>query len=260
MRHQVLAAALASALLITAARPAFAVDVEACVSQHEQAQVARRDGKLLTARKSLSVCLDPSCPAVIRKDCAELSEKNSAEIATLVFQAEGAQGPTVATGIKVDDENVPASVGPDGFEVDPGSHRITATIGTESVTETVVVRPGEKRHVVRLAATKKAGPDPQPVATSGDRNVLPWALGGVGVLGIAGFTIFGLRGMSMEGDLDACKPNCDKSKVDDVRSSYVIGDISLAVGVVALGAAAVLFLTTPEKAKAASTWLGPMRF
>jgi hypothetical protein len=66
--------------------------------------------------------------------------------------------------------------------------------------------------------------------------------------------------MSMESDLDACKPTCNKSQIDDVRSSYVIGDISLAVGVVALGAAAVLFLTAPEKAKAASAWLGPPRF
>jgi hypothetical protein len=237
------------------------VDVEACVSQHEQAQVARRDGKLLTARKSLSVCLDPSCPSVIRKDCAELSEKNAAEIATLVFQAESAQGPVVATAIKVDDESVPSSLGPDGFEVDPGSHRITALVGGESITETVVVRAGEKRHVVRLAAAKKpAAVEPAPVAASSSPNVLPWALGGVGVLGVAGFTIFGLRGMSMESDLDACKPTCNKSQIDDVRSSYVIGDISLAVGVVALGAAAVLFLTAPEKAKAASAWLGPPRF
>jgi hypothetical protein len=82
------------------------------------------------------------------------------------------------------------------------------------------------------------------------------ALAGVGVLGAAGFAYFGITAKS---DLDnlrqTCAPNCAKSDLDAVKQKAAIADISLGVGVVALGAAAWVFFanggTSPAPTPAA---------
>src|SRR6516225_5480178 len=53
-----------------AAPPADVSKVE-CVGRHEDAQVVRRQGKLLAARSALLVCSRVSCPPAIRADCVD---------------------------------------------------------------------------------------------------------------------------------------------------------------------------------------------
>jgi hypothetical protein len=82
-------------------------------------------------------------------------------------------------------------------------------------------------------------------------------LGGVGALGVAGFAWLGLRA---RGEADAmrssCAPACPASRVDDARRDALVANLSLGVGAVALGAAAVLWATSsPEPS--AQVWLSP---
>lgn len=70
---------------------------------------------------------------------------------------------------------------------------------------------------------------------------MTYVLGGVGMLGLAGFGFFGLTGLSEESDLDQCKPSCASNDVDAVRTRYLAADISLAVGVLAVGGASYFY-------------------
>ena len=80
--------------------------------------------------------------------------------------------------------------------------------------------------------------------------------GGVGVIGIGSFAFFGVTGKNDLNDLKStCAPNCEPSKLDDAKTKLLIADISLGVGILALGGATILFLTSGGDNKAAKTGL-----
>ena len=67
---------------------------------------------------------------------------------------------------------------------------------------------------------------------------------------------FGYFGLTSKSDLTKlrtdCAPYCAEAQLDDVKSRMLIADVSLGVGIVALGVAAVLFVTRGS-AKSATT-------
>ena len=76
-----------------------------------------------------------------------------------------------------------------------------------------------------------------------------WLTAGVLLgVGLGGFAYFGYRGLSTKSDLDdqKCKPACPQERVDEGNRQFLIADISLGVGVVALGAATYLWLSHRE--------------
>jgi hypothetical protein len=77
--------------------------------------------------------------------------------------------------------------------------------------------------------------------------VIVWALGGVAVVGLAGFVGFGISGRSQQSDLDDCKPNCSQGDVDDMKRTYLFADIALGVAAIAGGAAAYFYFTDQKK-------------
>jgi hypothetical protein len=79
----------------------------------------------------------------------------------------------------------------------------------------------------------------------------------VGVVGLGLFATFGILGTNQKSDLeDTCAPNCSEEDVNSVRAKLIAADVSLGVGVVAIGVATILFLTAPPKTPAppASAW------
>jgi hypothetical protein len=66
---------------------------------------------------------------------------------------------------------------------------------------------------------------------------------GVGLVGVTGFTVLGLRARSGEEALERCKPNCSDGRVDSVKARYLLANVSIGVGALALGAATYLFLS-----------------
>lgn len=134
----------------------------------------------------------------------------------------------------------------------------------------MLVREGEKNRklTVRFAATGSGpgavagidGADSGDGAGAQDGGVptLAWVLGGVGVVGIGAFATFGILGLSEKGDREApvaeggCAPNCSDDEVSSVRTKLVLADVSLGIGVAALGVATYLFVTSPKDAPAAS--------
>jgi hypothetical protein len=72
----------------------------------------------------------------------------------------------------------------------------------------------------------------------------------LGVMGGVGFAYFGLQGKSDEDELDgSCAPRCPQGDIDALRRTYLAADVSLGIGVVALGALGYLWLTNDAETR-----------
>ncbi|HEY5957854.1 MAG TPA: hypothetical protein VIV60_14930, partial [Polyangiaceae bacterium] len=73
-----------------------------------------------------------------------------------------------------------------------------------------------------------------------------YVFAGVGVAAAANFTVWALLHRSLYNELDReCKPDCDQSDVDKVRTRGIIADVSLGVSVASFATAGVLYLLRP---------------
>lgn len=242
--------ALLSCLVVLAPSVANAApSMRACVDAYESTQTAMRHGQLLRARDSLAVCLDGACAQALRRDCAEWLKDVEERTPSVVVEC-------VSSGVSVRDvrltvDGVVRESGIDGraIELDPGRHvfsvepRDAAPVVTEAI-----VREGEKRKLVRIELPSTRPEPPPPSTRTEQRRPVPWTVyagAGVGAVAAAGFTVFAAWGTSGKSDLEACKPECSASSIDDVRTRFIVADVFLGVSLVALGAAAVLYLTRP---------------
>ncbi|WP_437663463.1 hypothetical protein [Sorangium sp. So ce1182] len=94
-------------------------------------------------------------------------------------------------------------------------------------------------------------PPAAPAAPSAPPAVPPlaWVAGGVGVAGLGVFAVVGALSLDAEAELRAtCAPRCLGDDVRAIRVQHAVADVGLGVGVVALGAAAWLYLTRPAAA------------
>jgi hypothetical protein len=244
---------------------------EQCVAAHAESQKLRTDAKLQKAREKLLVCSRPECPGAVRSDCAKWLGEVQNEMPSLVVVATDANGNDVAdVKVSVDGAVIANELNGQPLLVDPGQHTLRfERPGAGAIERSLLVRVGEvnRRVEVTFSPQLAGGPGPEPAGQSptgpaeGDQGTtgggssgggiptMTWVLGGVGVLGLGSFTYFALNGHSKENDLDSCKPNCAHSDVQSAKTSYLIGDISLGVGVVALAGATYFLLSSPKPAK-----------
>jgi hypothetical protein len=94
-----------------------------------------------------------------------------------------------------------------------------------------------------------------------------YVAGGIGVVGLATFGIFGLLNSSTYSDLQSSCPNnvCPPGKAEDIsngRTQQTIANVGLIVGAVGLVAGVTLFVlgTPKKKAPEAAFILGPDGF
>ena len=229
-----------------------------CVQSYEDAQKLRQEGKLRASRAELVKCTSESCPPSLRKDCGPWLREVDDALPSVVLGARSPDGRDL-TDVRVFFDGAPLVGQIDGraVAIDPGVHvfRFEAS-GLTPVEERVVVREGQKLRSVQItfASAQPAAPPPPSTTTSppeapadASRPVpIPsYALGGVGLVALGGFAYFALDGLSKKSDLDRCRPSCQAGDVDAAKRSFLVGDVSLAVGVVALGAAAYFFFTRP---------------
>ena len=130
--------------------------------------------------------------------------------------------------------------------VDPGTHRVELRVASgERFLATVLVREGERDRRVDVRA-----PVPE-IAVRRSRPVPPltWALGGVGVAGVATWGTLGLVALyahpGLESTLSSCKPGCPSSDVSTVRTRFAVADVAAGLGVLSLAGAAFVFFTRP---------------
>ena len=245
---------LAVALLSLARTPpAHAADdaVRACVDAHAQGQVDRSSGQLLRARQEFRSCSQPSCPLVVRQECVTFAEQVAAETPSIVLVATDSRGhevPLVNAAI-----DASWSLNHDfgmAIELDPGSHEIVLQASDgRAAQKTFLLRAGEHLRRVAVEFSDRAAPSEQPKPARS--SVLPYVLGGVGLVALGSFVGFALDGKAQEHHLDDCKPNCTREGVDRMRRSYLIADVSLAVALVAVGVDAYLVLKPPVSSQGA---------
>jgi hypothetical protein len=245
---------------------ARADEVATCVKASEAAQSLRDEGKYKRAREQLLVCTRDACPSVVRKDCAGWLSEIDASMPSVVVSARDASGKDLVD-VKVTLDGQPLTDKLDGkpVTIDPGKHalRYEAT-GSPAVEEEIVMHAGEKNRALNVRLGAPAGPAPSPASPSeaspradtGGRvpPAVAFVLGGIGLVAIGSFAYFGLTGKNDVSDLrSTCAPACDQDKVDKARAKLIIADISLGVGIVALGVATYLLIANRPAASATVT-------
>ncbi len=72
----------------------------------------------------------------------------------------------------------------------------------------------------------------------------PYLLGGFGLASLGAYGMFTYWGKKDNDLLSRCAPDCSPASLDHIRKLYLVADISLGVGVVALGAATWVALSS----------------
>jgi hypothetical protein len=240
--------------------PAGAVDKAACVDAAEAGQRLRKEGRLISARDSLLVCASPECPEIVSKDCTGWLGEVQRRLASVVVRARDTHGePLGDVVVSLDGATLTERAPTAAIELDPGDHVFRCErAGFEVAQQHARLAEGERgREVVcemkslappATTLTETASPVEGPGSMAPHPASIPWtvwALGGLGVAGLGGFAVFGLWGRNDENNAArpqpaGCKPDCTADQVDPIRTKYIVADVSLAVGLVALGAAALI--------------------
>ena len=136
-------------------------------------------------------------------------------------------------------------------EINPGVRRLRFTApGYRPFEESYVINEREKGRSIQVALERA----PLPVGPRRElaeqvrtgRSSAEYVLGAVGVLGLVSWGAFGIAGLSARSDANACRPNCSDGQVDRANHRFLVADVSLGVGIVALAAGVWLELRRPR--------------
>lgn len=253
---KVRAAMVISVVLLTPSAHALDPTVDECLSASEKGQLSRDEGRYRLARASLSTCARESCPAVVRRDCLQWLTDLDRLQPTVVFVVRDEHGDDVAdVAVSMDGESIAARNDGRPLAVDAGQHLFTFVAPHHrEQRQSLIVSAGEKNRVVPIrmeleadASKVDARPSSEARAASSSVPALPIVLGGVGVLALGSFAYFGLTARSdlhaLEASPCASSRTCAEGDVRSIRTRLLLADVSLGVGVVALGAAAWVWLS-----------------
>lgn len=228
--------------------------VDACLRAADDGQRLRDQGKYLRARAAFLECSKDACPGAVRTECLSWLRDAEQAIPTVVIAARDSAGNDLTdASVYVDGDRVLDRLDGKPLAVDPGRHELRVELGARSLRREILLVAAEKNRVLTFelppapARARPTAREPSVVEPTGTTPWLGFALAGVGALGVGSFAYFGLTAKS---DLDALESDpcaetrtCAESDVDSVRARYLIADVSLGVGLVALGAATWIFAT-----------------
>jgi hypothetical protein len=256
------------ALALTLGASSARADVAACVAAAERFQQERDDHKYRAARADLAICGREDCPPTVRGDCVRWLLELDAAFPTVVVRVRDAAGADVDDA-RVEIDGAVASARADGtpISLDPGPHVIRARAVHQGTRETtteqrIVIQTGEKNRIVELQlGGGRPGPTPpSPRSTSGvsagregsgtGLGVLPWFMGGAGVVALGAGGVFAAVGLQGRADLrnDPCAAGrtCSQVDVDRVDRQLLFADIGIGIGLIAIGVATYLLLAPPQ--------------
>lgn len=255
-RFDVALAVLGASLTVTlVARPSSAQDVDAtkqaCVAAYDETQNARQQGALRVARDKALACSQDACPAIVKKDCAQWLGEIDAALPSVSLAVKDAAGQdTTAARVWLDGQPLGERLSAAAIAVDPGERIFRVEIdGKPPIERKIVLREAEKGRVLEFSFADPPTPGvTQPPASSTEGGsgvpVASWVLGGVGVVGLGLFATFGAIGLSDKSDAEdpatGCAPSCTDDEVSGIRSKFLAADVSLGVGIAALGAAVIV--------------------
>jgi hypothetical protein len=208
----------------------------------EAAAEAERDKKYLETRD------------VAEQERSDLRPK----IGLVTVKAVGAPEGSVLT---VGGTDVPRSAWGRPFAVTPGATEVVLQDGSKTERRSVTVAAGEEKSVDLSPGASAAGEGkPAAAANAGGASsgnglrTAAYIAGGVGVIGLATFTVAGIMAKNKFDDLeDACGGPCPPSKKGDIdsgRSTTTVANVGLAVGVIGAAAGVTLFVLSSTKSDA----------
>jgi hypothetical protein len=229
--------------LFTFVWPAVASASDAtCSEAYESGQRLRKKGALRAASRELVICTREGCPPGLASDCLRWLDEVDAAIPSIVVAVVDGQGRDVIDArVRIDGADIDTSGGR-AFDLDPGRHRIRVVSADHPTLEQdVLIREGEKRRTIRLTLDAPAAPAHavEPPRTS--RRTLPWVLFGVGAASFLTSGALGLYGLSQRSDLDACRPDCERDRVDAANRTFLVSDVILAAGALVTGLGVYFF-------------------
>ena len=218
----------------------------------------RSAGQYRAARRLLLECVNAQCGGDVRRRCASTLQKLDAVTPSIVVRAQLADGNDVTdVAVRMEDQQLASSLNGLAIPVDPGEHTLVfERAGLPPVSQTVTLREGAKFRPIDVQLEPDApgsGGEPPGGARRSWLDGQRWAIGGtligVGVVSLGAFTALGLKARSDEKELkDAnCKPNCSEAAVESIRTRYVLSNVALGVGVLALGSATWVLVSGPSK-------------
>lgn len=240
----------------------------ACAAAFEKAQELQNESKLVEAREQFLACSAEDCPEVVRKECNAALPALESSLPSLVLGARDDKGNDIIDAkVEIDGTVVASRLEGKPLAVNPGPHTLRFSLpNAPAVEKTVVVRVGEKNRVVAVdvkpgaAAAKPAENEPDapdaPSSGPSGKRIGAFVLGGLGVVSLGAFAILGVKG---KGDLSDLQNGCGKTHscaeadVDAAKTTLIAADVSLGVGIVSLGVATALFVTSRSAAKPANT-------
>jgi hypothetical protein len=227
-----------------------------CLGAHRAAQELKQSGKLVEAQQQLLICSSATCPGPVISDCGSWIAELEQATPTIVFEIE--VNGKEATEAKLFVDRAPVADWSHAVKVNPGHHVVRAELPPfEPHEESVFMAEGRR---MRLVSVKFASstPAPQPPAANEPSTSAPtppagrpvpvvvYPLLGAGVAGLAGFAVFGGMGRAKQTELQqTCGSRCSDGDLGSMKTNYLIGDVSLGVGVAALVSAAVVYFTRP---------------
>jgi hypothetical protein len=257
-RRTVVGGAMATAVLL-ATLSAHADERAQCAAAADQAQQLRDEGKYRRAREQMYACARDVCPTPIKRDCLQWIGELDNLAPTVVFAAKRGSQDLYEVKVSMDGVKVADRLDGKPVFVDLGEHTFKFEHEGEVREEKAVIAAGQKLRSINVtfgapaetpAATPAAGPasttSPPPGEERSGSVVPAVVVGGIGIVALGAFALFGIQGKNDVDDLQKCKPSCREQDVDDARTKLIIADISLGVGIVALGVATYMFLTRPK--------------
>lgn len=227
-----------------------------CARAYEDGQVSRKSGRLLNARSELLACSRDECPDFIRSDCSRWYAEVQTEIPTVVFAARSNGQDLIDVQISLGDRSIASRIDGQTLELDPGEYDFAfAAPGMQTQAQHAVVVRGERNRLIEVelvpvpvAAPQRQVEPPLQLARSESRSLLvPSIFAGIGVVGLAGFASLGAVGRANESRLESsCAPACSEQQMSEVRTQYLLADVSLGVGVASLALGAYFLFRQPS--------------
>jgi hypothetical protein len=240
---------------IASATVAHAKGAQECLDAANKGQDLRDSGKLRLAREEFMTCSAKSCPSQVRADCTDWLMDVQRRTPSIVFRAADPSGQDL-TDVKVSMDAVNITEKLDGkpVDVDPGAHLVRfEKSGMKPLEQKVVVVQGEKERVVAVRFESSSGgaivtTKPAPAPAEGRSVPLgSWIGWGVGAAGLLVFAGFGLKANLDYSHLHStCGTQCAPSDRDGLKTTMLVADLGLIVGVVSGGIGTVLYLLQPS--------------
>lgn len=259
---------LASVSLLVLPGHAAPDEKKACAEAFDASQQLRTENRLLAAREQFALCAREVCPRVVQAPCKQWLSEVEGALPSISIEARDEAGKRVP-GVKILVDGKEAPTGGGALQLDPGPHTVRAEAAGYRASELpLTLAAGDRNRAVSLVLTPEPAAAPPPSAPSAappppapapprGAPALSFVLGGVGLVGLGAFAYLGLSGRSEQRSLEAsCSPRCSPEQIDPIRRKYLLADVSLGVGVVALGAATWLALSSSPSPSSARLGVG----